>query len=187
MSPSERAEAALLIRKQVERLTNMTNEVLELPQRLAAAAGTLVATDYGAFVTEAISELRLDLVNKRASPSSAKRLQWASAEAWIAAVAARLLQPGQQRGGVHAEGRSHHAALRDRGDGGKTCVRDTGPASRPRSSAREPFATHGKAKGTGLGLAICRRIIDDHDGSIRAQSEPGQGAVFTFALPRAQT
>jgi NtrC-family two-component system sensor histidine kinase KinB len=37
--------------------------------------------------------------------------------------------------------------------------------------------------GTGLGLAICREIVRAHKGTIWAQSTPGKGSVFTFALP----
>lgn len=37
--------------------------------------------------------------------------------------------------------------------------------------------------GTGLGLAICKRIADMHDGSIRAESEPGKGSKFILELP----
>lgn len=36
--------------------------------------------------------------------------------------------------------------------------------------------------GTGMGLAIARGIIDAHGGRIWVDSEPGHGAVFTFAL-----
>ncbi len=37
--------------------------------------------------------------------------------------------------------------------------------------------------GTGMGLAICRAILESHGGSIRVESKPGIGSVFTFALP----
>jgi signal transduction histidine kinase len=38
-------------------------------------------------------------------------------------------------------------------------------------------------KGSGLGLAIAEGILAAHGGRIWAQSEPGQGATFWFALP----
>jgi signal transduction histidine kinase len=34
-----------------------------------------------------------------------------------------------------------------------------------------------------LGLAICRRIVETHDGSISAESEPGKGSTFVIELP----
>ena len=39
--------------------------------------------------------------------------------------------------------------------------------------------------GTGLGLAIARSIIENHQGTIRAESEKEQGASFIFSLPMA--
>jgi signal transduction histidine kinase len=39
--------------------------------------------------------------------------------------------------------------------------------------------------GTGLGLAIARGLVEAHGGKIWAQSVPGQGARFSFILPKA--
>jgi PAS domain S-box-containing protein len=38
-------------------------------------------------------------------------------------------------------------------------------------------------EGTGIGLAICRKIMQNHEGFIRAKGEPGKGAEFTIYLP----
>jgi len=46
----------------------------------------------------------------------------------------------------------------------------------------EPFYTT-KPQGTGLGLAIAHRIVEDHGGEMRVQSEPYRGSRFTISLP----
>lgn len=61
---------------------------------------------------------------------------------------------------------------------------DTGPGIPPEEQRRifDPFHTT-RAEGTGLGLSIVHRIIDAHNGFIRVDSAPGEGATFTVGLP----
>lgn len=40
-----------------------------------------------------------------------------------------------------------------------------------------------KEKGTGIGLSVCKRIIEDHDGTIYVKSSPGVFTTFTIVLP----
>lgn len=65
-----------------------------------------------------------------------------------------------------------------------TCV-DDGPGvpEEIRERLFESFTTHGKTGGTGLGLAIVRKIVEDHGGSIRLETEPGRTA-FVLTLPQ---
>lgn len=46
----------------------------------------------------------------------------------------------------------------------------------------QPFFTT-KSKGTGLGLAICKRIIEEHGGTIEATAHSAGGTQFTMTLP----
>ncbi len=63
-------------------------------------------------------------------------------------------------------------------------IADTGSGIKPEetTSVFNPFFTT-KSGGTGLGLAIVHKIIEDHGGTVTFRSVPGQGTVFTVALP----
>jgi signal transduction histidine kinase len=71
-------------------------------------------------------------------------------------------------------------------------VKDNGIGLNAEKFAERIFAPlerlHGVSSygGTGIGLAICKKIVTRHSGSIFVKSEEGQGATFTFILPKVQ-
>jgi two-component system, NtrC family, sensor histidine kinase AtoS len=67
-------------------------------------------------------------------------------------------------------------------------ISDTGPGIQENrlNDIFLPFNTR-KSKGTGLGLAICKRISEDHNGSIEADNNESLGATLTVTLPLKQS
>lgn len=174
------------IRKQVDRLSNMINELLEFT-RGSQSSNVLAQTDYAAYVQQIIEELRPEIEMKHVSlelENPAPHIQLLVDPTRLTHVFFNLI---------------HNAVDAMMPNGGKVFIRfivtpesvtteieDTGKGIPPEMTHRlfEAFATFGKAQGTGLGLSICKRIITDHKGSIVARSEPGHGAIFSFTLPR---
>jgi signal transduction histidine kinase len=182
--PEARLKAKQRIRKQVDRLSNMINELLEFT-RGSQTSIVLAKTNYRTF----IEQLRDDL--QAEAEAKSVRLIYDSEPPDVVL----LLEPQRM---IHVFYNLVHNAMDAMPEGGKiylrfstdenqltTEIEDTGKGVAPEIAPRlfEPFATFGKAQGTGLGLSICRRIVQDHRGQIRVRNEPGRGAIFVITLP----
>jgi signal transduction histidine kinase len=69
-------------------------------------------------------------------------------------------------------------------------VKDQGPGI-PQDEVHNLFQVYGKTsarktageRSIGLGLAISRKIVDQHGGSIRVESQANEGSLFEILLP----
>lgn len=182
-TPVMRNNAQIRIRRQVDRLSNMINELLEFT-RGSQTAVVLAATDYGVYVKTLVEEIAAEVKDKGVEVVFETQPPHVHA----------LIDPHRL---THVFYNLINNAVDEMPDGGRiflrfqlrehdilTEVEDTGKGISPEIAERlfQPFATFGKMKGTGLGLSICKRIVEDHKGEITARSEPGKGAVFAFTI-----
>ena len=183
-APPMRHKAADRIARQVERMTNMLQELIEFTKP-SGQKPHLQTVNFARYMNPLADEIRQEIAERR--------------------VTLELTGPAPEVD-VHIQPQRLsrlfynllNNAVDEMPDGGKIFLRffaeptevrieieDTGRGIAPEiaQSLFEPFATHGKTHGTGLGLTICRRIVEDHGGRIWARSEPGKGATFCFTLP----
>ena len=181
-----------VLRRQTAHLTRLVDDLLDVTRisrgKIALQRGRV---DLREVVHKTSDDLRPVFEGSRLE----LRVELPAGPAWVDADATRLAQvlgnllqnalkftPG---GGV--------VAVRLEGGGGVATlsVRDTGAGIEPDQVERifEPFVqgAQGLARskgGLGLGLSLVKGLVEQHGGSVRAQSQgPGRGAEFVITLP----
>ena len=183
-SVAARQQARTSIVKQVDRISDLINEILEFT-RGSQGALVLGVIDYAVFVRQLVEDMSAEV-----------ELKSASLELENPPPSVKVLMNPQRLARVFYNLVGN--AIDAMPDGGKIILRfrvndhevvteieDSGPGIAPEiaESLFEAFATFGKTHGTGLGLSISKKIVEDHHGQISARNEPGRGAVFSFTLP----
>jgi signal transduction histidine kinase len=187
ITPEKRAQSLGYIRMQAQHIKEMIGDILEFTQSSRTNAA-FTSADYRQFVTKLLPELDADAQVK----SVRIELQNEPPAVQLRLDAHRLRRVffNLLHNAVDVMPGGGRIFLRFRQDEKEviTEMQDTGPGIAPEIADRlfQPFATHGKPHGSGLGLSICKKIIEDHGGRIGARNEPGHGAIFSFALPRAK-
>lgn len=179
-----RRAAQKSVNDQVDRITNLVNDLLDYARGNPVAID-LALVDYGAFLTSVLDDLQSCAARARVE----LRLEAGPANVSVKLDQRRMYRvfynilknslDAMPNGGVVT------VCFQVREAQVVTEITDTGPGLAPQIMDRlfEPFATFGKRLGTGLGLSICRRIVQEHNGTITAGNRPGGGAVFTLTLP----
>jgi len=183
-TPEMRRRAALDIRKQVERISDLIGEILDFTQATPSTF-VLAPTDFSVFVEQIVEELRAEVGRK----SVVLEIENSPPPVHLLVNPKRLRRVFYNLAHNATEAMPEGGRLRLRFESKPTEVvteiEDTGSGIAPEVAGRlfEAFATFGKAHGTGLGLSICKRIIEDHKGWIAARNGAERGAIFSFGLP----
>jgi two-component system sensor histidine kinase HydH len=179
------ADAARMLIQEVDRLNRVVSGLLEFarPDSMRLAPTSLTPVVERA-LSLCASEAAGRNIAVRFTPTLDLPLIVADADRLAQALLNLFLNAIQA---MEGGGALDVAARRDRATG-KILLRiaDTGKGIAPEalSAIFDPYVT-GRASGTGLGLAIVHRIVEQHNGVIRVESELGKGSAFFLYLPPA--
>lgn len=179
---SEYAEHFALLRRDVKRLNDLMQDLLEFGRPTSSAD----------FAPKPIARVLADAVAEcaalRESCGVGVDVQLADEGACVAANA-RLVRAFQNltQNAIQFSPRGSAVTLSaTRSEPGliSCVVRDRGPGIAAADLPRlfEPFYTRRRG-GTGLGLAIVHRIVEEHRGAVAAANHPDGGAEITVRLP----
>lgn len=183
-SPPMRHKAQNKIARQVERMTNMLQELIEFTKP-SGQRPNLKPVDFARYMNPLADEIRQEiadrgvkLVLENPPPNVEVRIQPQRLSRLFYNLLNNAVDEMSEGGKIFLRFITAPHELRVE-------VEDTGKGIAPEIAETlfKPFATHGKEHGTGLGLTICKKIVEDHGGEIFASSKPGKGATFTFTLP----
>jgi signal transduction histidine kinase len=179
-----RKDTHQLIHQQVQRMSDMINELLEF-SRGGPSELVLSKHPYRDFIKETIEEIGAETESRRVRlilsdevPDVEVNLDPRRLKRVFHNLIANALD-AMTEGGIITW------TVRQTGDSLETDIEDSGSGIHPDIASRifDAFATHGKKQGTGLGLSISKKIVQDHRGDIRVVPNPGKGALFRIILP----
>ena len=178
----EAHQLAQVMAKEADRLNRVVSELLEL---VRPAHLTYQSVDLNDVITHSLQLISQDAASRAITLAFTAQ----PAQCRIQADPDRLKQVllNLYLNAVHAIGRDGviTVAVRECGDGRvKVSVADSGKGmtAEQLQAIFTPYFTT-KADGTGLGLAVVQNIVEQHGGTIHAESAPGEGALFTLYLP----
>jgi putative PEP-CTERM system histidine kinase len=150
----------------------------------SAPTGAPESVDVSNLITETISSMNGELrvvVNSTGKPAAVRIVR-----DQLQQVLLNLVLNAQQADGERRQSADRNICIDTEERDGTVIitVTDQGPGIPPEKlqTLFQPFHTT-KSSGLGLGLYQCKRIIEDHGGSIRVQSEVGRGTEVRIELP----
>ena len=185
-APPMRHKAADRIARQVERMTNMLQELIEFTKP-SGQKPLLSQVNFARYMNPLADEIRQEIAERRVQLELANPPPEVSVRVDPKRLSRLFYNLLNNAVDEMSDGGKIFLRFATEGRELRVEVEDTGRGIAPEiaQSLFQPFATHGKAHGTGLGLTICKKIAEDHGGRIWARSTPGKGATFCFTIPLA--
>lgn len=174
------------IDKQIDRLVNMAQEVLDFSRGVSQLNFQKVA--YGDFLQEVLVFLQRDFEKRNISLLNENSFE-SEIEIDADKITRMLMNIAGNSADAMPDGGKFFVRSRQSGTSLMIELEDTGTGMPEEIRRRifEPFVTYGKKHGTGLGMSIVKKIVDDHGGEIQIQSELGKGTKMTVKLPLIQS
>lgn len=178
----EAQELALVMAKEADRLNRVVSELLEL---VRPAHLNYQPVDINALIHHSLQLVSQDAQSRGIELQFTPRPELTSINAdpdRLNQVLLNLYLNAMQA--IGRDGVIHVSASEADRQRVKIVVKDSGKgmSDEELQAIFTPYFTT-KADGTGLGLAVVQNIIEQHGGTIRAESQPGAGAIFTLWLP----
>ncbi|HBX2118155.1 two-component system sensor histidine kinase ZraS [Klebsiella aerogenes] len=178
----EAQELALVMAKEADRLNRVVSELLEL---VRPAHLNYQPVDINVLIHHSLQLVSQDAQSRGIELQFTPRPELTSIKAdpdRLNQVLLNLYLNAMQA--IGRDGVIHVSACEADRQRVKIVVKDSGKgmSDEELQAIFTPYFTT-KADGTGLGLAVVQNIIEQHGGTIRAESQPGAGAIFTLWLP----
>ena len=169
-----------------ERMREMIQALLEYSRVDRTDADSFEFVDLDAVLDDVLDDLRVRIAETNASITAESLPEVYGNEEQLRQVLSNLLDNAIEYRGDEPP-RIDISVERD-GDECVVAVEDSGVGIDVDETDRvfdvfERLHPPDRHEGTGIGLALCQRIVERHGGDIRVDSEPGEGATFSFTLP----
>jgi signal transduction histidine kinase len=176
-----------MVKRNVAKVSDLVKDILYAskerePEYQECDPGGILQDVYNLYEGKARSN-GIDLVKEFDSEMGAGFLDPKGIHSVISNLVSNAIEACQKVGG----GEKHHITITGSIEHSRVVIRviddGTGMPEEVRQNLFKKFYSTKGMKGTGLGLVVTRKIIEEHGGTIRVQSELGKGSTFSVEIP----
>jgi signal transduction histidine kinase len=178
------------IQQSAERMQALINDILAF-SKMSVEPSSFVSEDLTGIVSELVNDMADEVKEKRAKITISQLPELSVSPGLMRTLFQNLINNAMK---YKREGIDPCITIRSDGNNGsgkfsRIFIEDNGMGF-DQKYAEEIFGMfrrlHSKDKfaGTGIGLALCKKIVEQHNGYISAQSKPDEGTTIIISLPQ---